>query len=41
MLHGELLFRGKTKEELIEKICNKSLIRFDENLSSECKLLLQ
>lgn len=41
MLHGELLFKGKTKEELHDRICNKSLIKFNENLSHECKLLLQ
>ncbi|CAD8176926.1 unnamed protein product [Paramecium octaurelia] len=41
MLHGELLFKAKSKEELHEKICNKQLIKFNENLSSECKQLLQ
>lgn len=37
MLHGELLFRGKTKEELHDKICNKQLIRLNDYLSIECK----
>ncbi|CAD8080575.1 unnamed protein product [Paramecium primaurelia] len=41
MLHGELLFRSKHKEELYEKICNKQQIKYNEKLSDECKLLFQ
>ncbi|CAD8093936.1 unnamed protein product [Paramecium sonneborni] len=41
MLHGELLFRAKEKEELHEKICNKQLIKFNQKLSTECLFLLQ
>ncbi|CAD8083874.1 unnamed protein product [Paramecium primaurelia] len=41
MLHGELLFRAKQKEELYEKICNRQPIKFNKNLSKECQLLFQ